>query len=645
MKDPFSIELRGQKDIRHRTVQGFHEERNEGDSAPWLVPGHRDTHARADSGRLRPLLVFIVALFLALTVRVGFLQLVDGNRYRVWAEENRIRIRDVKAPRGTITDVHGIDLVRNVPTTAVTATSADIPSGPQERDALVQRLAGILGADPTEIAGKLSKLPPGSYEPVTIVDKVTHEQSLLIEVESNQLPGIQIETASSREYIYDAIYAHVLGYVGKLSQDEYDRAKESEAPYALNDVIGKTGIELTYENFLRGQSGKKEIEVDARGRESKIVAETKPVHGNNLTLSIDHDLQSTLFSAVQKAVDAHHLRGGAAVALDPRSGEVRALVSVPSFSANEFVTGISQENYQNLQQSPRLPLFFRAISGEYPSGSVIKPVIAAAALQEHVVTPSTTFVSTGGIRIGDWFFPDWKAGGHGVTDIRKALAESVNTFFYYIGGGDNETFTGLGVDRIRKYAELFGLNAVLGIDLPGEAAGFLPSKSWKESSKGEPWYIGDTYHLSIGQGDLLVTPLQVASYTATVANGGTLYRPHVVQKIVSADGTLIKQIQPDRIRDQVVESQYLQVVREGMRQAVLSGSARQLHSLPISSAAKTGTAQFGDKGQTHAWFTVFFPYEAPQVALTIILEGGGEGSETALPVARDVMQWWADNRQ
>jgi penicillin-binding protein 2 len=252
-------------------------------------------------------------------------------------------------------------------------------------------------------------------------------------------------------------------------------------------------------------------------------------------------------------------------------------------------------------------------------------------------------MSTGGIKIGSWFFPDWKAGGHGLTDVRKALAESVNTFFYAVGGGYGD-IQGLGIDRLKKYAELFGLNHQLGIDLPGEASGFIPSKVWKESVKKEQWYIGDTYHLSIGQGDLLVTPLQVSSYMAAVANGGILFKPQIVNKITDASGNLVKELKPEVIRENFIKPEYLQVVREGLRQAVTAGSSRALADLPFTSAGKTGTAQFGNENKTHAWFTAFAPYENPEIVITVIVEGGGQGNELALPIAKQALQWWFSHK-
>jgi penicillin-binding protein 2 len=269
-------------------------------------------------------------------------------------------------------------------------------------------------------------------------------------------------------------------------------------------------------------------------------------------------------------------------------------------------------------------------------------VISIAALEEKIIDERTSFLSTGGIRIGQWFFPDWKAGGHGITDVRKAIAESVNTFFYYIGGGYQD-FIGLGVEKIVKYAKLFGLGAQSGIDLPGESAGFLPTEEWKEKVKGEAWYIGDTYHMAIGQGDVLVTPLQVANYTAVFANGGKLYRPHLVKEILSGNDKPIREVETVPVRENFVSNYNMNIVRQGMRQTVTGGSARSLSTLPVTVAGKTGTAQWSSQKANHAWFTGFAPYENPQIIITVLVEEGVEGSTISVPIAKEVLEWYFAN--
>ena len=265
-------------------------------------------------------------------------------------------------------------------------------------------------------------------------------------------------------------------------------------------------------------------------------------------------------------------------------------------------------------------------------------------MEEGVINENTSFLSTGGLRIGEWFFPDWKAGGHGTTNVRSAIAFSVNTFFYYIGGGYGD-FKGLGLTGLVKYSKLFGLGDLTGIDLNGEAAGFVPTSAWKETTKNEPWYIGDTYHFAIGQGDVLVTPLQVANYTAALANGGILYQPHLVSKILDSNNQVVQEILPKVIRKDFISAQNMNIVREGMRQTVVSGSGRYLNSLPVSAAGKTGTAQWSSKKANHAWFIGFAPYENPELAITVLVEEGVEGSTIAVPIAYDIFNWYFSNKK
>ncbi len=643
MRDPFLIESSSRDDVKRRSLSHFSQSREQGTEATWLFPGHDTIHVGTDLRRLRWAFVIMCCIFAVFIIRVSGIQIVHGDEYRSSAEENRIRIIDIPPPRGIVMDRSREQLATNTPDFLLSVVPADLPKDQGEKTKVLEKVSSLLNIKYEEVEKKVSSVSRYSYEPLVIADQIPHDLSVVLEIEVKKLPGIEMSVSSLRHYSDDTSYSHILGYTGKLTQSEYDAEKKAGKVYQFNDVIGKTGIESMYEDTLRGIMGKKEIEVDALGNEQKVIAESPPVPGSNLVLTVRAGLQQMVTERLAQALkDDHTSTGATAVVLDPRTGEVLAMVSSPTFSSNSFAQGISPEEYRKLSTDPKLPLFNRAISGEYPSGSVIKPVIAAAGLQEHVITPQTTYLSTGGVRIGDWFFPDWKAGGHGVTDVYKALAQSVNTFFYYTGGGDNQTFTGLGVDRIRKYAELFGLNALLGIDLPGERPGFLPTKEWKERVKKEPWYIGDTYHLSIGQGDLLVTPLQVATYTSAIANGGTLYRPFIVKDIISHDGSTETRSNPAVIRSGFISPENIHIVKQGMREGVLTGSSRGLLSLPITSAAKTGTAQF-DGDRTHGWFTSFAPYENPEIVVTVLIEGGGQGNDVALPVARDILSWWHDH--
>jgi len=576
-----------------------------------------------------------VALFVLL-VRLFTLQ-SNASTYKDLADNNRIRIISQQAPRGIIFDRNGTALTTNSPDIGVFVTLDDLPTDEASRKHILKLLSTYTDTPLETIESNFAALKKtNTIEPLALLEHITHDQAIMISVHEKDLPGIYLTPRILREYPLGATIANVLGYTGRMSDTEWSSRKNNDR-YAYNDHIGKTGIEQSYEDVLKGQNGKQRIEVNAYGHISKIVASQDPVPGENITLAIDSEFQQFLYDEVGKAVTAAHSTGGAAIAEDPNTGEILALVSWPDYDDNLFSKGISADEYNALISDPQKPLFNRPIQGEYPSGSTIKPLIASAALQEGNITPKTTVLSTGGIKVGQWSFPDWKTGGHGITNVRKAIAESVNTFFYAIGGG-YQNIRGLGVDKIREYAELFGLNNTLGIDISGESTGFLPTKDWKQETKGEPWYIGDTYHLAIGQGDLLVTPLQISSYISTIANGGTVYQPHLIKKI---SGTTVD---PTIIRSNIISDANLSVVRQGMRDTVLIGSAKSLQSVPVEVAAKTGTAEFGTEGKTHAWFTSFEPFDNPKIVLTVLIEEGGEGSSTAAPVAKNALTWWANNR-
>ncbi|MDD5039853.1 MAG: penicillin-binding protein 2 [Patescibacteria group bacterium] len=612
--------------------------------SPWVddvpspkgMPESSYISSNLDTKKIRYFILFAFLILTALFGRIFYLQIMQGNEYRIAAEENRVRIKEIKAPRGLIYDRDGHVLAHNIANFSLFFTPADLPDQAIEKNTIIKELASILSIQEQEIANVFNQAPPHSFQQILLADHVPYEKALQLQIAAANFSGISIEATTFREYTVGSFFSPILGYMGKITEDEVKKYPH----YALDDYLGKSGIELTYEKFLHGESGKKEIEVDSRGKENKIISEQAPINGNNLYLTVDPLLQNTLASLLKKTVTSSKtITGAAAVAIDPRNGEVLALVTTPTYDSNAFTKGLSQEEYDQLLNDNRKPLINRAVSGEYPSGSTIKPLLALAALQEGIITPTTTVVSSGGIRVGQWFFPDWKSGGHGVTNVTKALAESVNTFFYAIGGG-YEKIEGLGIDRIKRYLELFNLNAPLGIDIPSEASGFLPSKAWKEDTKNEKWYIGDTYHLSIGQGDLLVTPLQVTSYMATIANGGTLYKPHLVAKMTNSSGTTLQTFAGGIIRDSFIDAAHIKIVRNALREVVISGSGRVMADLPFTVAGKTGTAQFGNEGKSHAWFTCFAPFENPEIALTVLIEQGGEGNVTALPIAHEALRTW-----
>ncbi len=631
VKDPFAIDVSKKNKVSSKDgkIQWVEDSHISNDAGEGYVKSN------FESKYLRYFLFLTILFLAALLSRVAYLQVIRGEEYRTAAEENRIRITEIKAPRGIIYDRNGKVLAHNIPNFTLRFTPADFPDDQYEKDIIIQEIADILQTTSESINEIINKESNYSYQSKILQDHIPYNQAILLKIASVEYPGITLEATTFREYLADSSFAHVLGYMGKITDNEL-----GDTDYSLDDYLGKAGVELSYEDKLRGTSGQKEIEVDSLGKESKIIAETKPLPGQSLTLTIDYDLQKLLGELLTDTVESsRQITGAAALAMDPQNGEILAIVSNPSFDNNAFTLGITREEYEIIINDPQKPLFNRTVLGEYPPGSIIKPLIALSGLDKGIINANTSFMSTGGIQIGQWFFPDWKAGGHGSTNVTKALAESVNTFFYIVGGG-YEDFAGLGVDTIKEYLEKFNLNTQVGIDLPSEASGFLPDKAWKEDVKEERWYIGDTYHLAIGQGHLLVTPLQVASYTATIANYGTLYKPHLAKYFSNPKGEIITKIHPEVIREGFIGENHYATVRTGLREAVLSGSAQALRSMNIAVAGKTGTAQFGSDGKTHAWFTCFAPYENPTIALTVLVEQGGEGHTVALPIAKAALEHW-----
>jgi len=593
--------------------------------------------------KVKVFLGVMIALIIALSGRSAYLQVIKGDYYYALAEGNRIRITALPSLRGVIYDRNGQLLVKNNSSFALGVVPMDLPRQENDREQMVIELANEFNFDKDEAIAALEGFPWNYNQPVIIKTDIEYEEALRVYLKTVDYPAIQVTTDSRREYLMSGeipSFAHILGYMGRINETEFEELKDED--YLRGDKIGKAGIEASHERDLRGWYGKKKIEIDALGMEKKIISQDEKVDGQNVYLAINADLQNAVENILVEHLMTNNKTKGSVILEDPNNGEILAMVSWPGYDNNLFAQGISQEDYTRLIEDPDNPLYNRSVSGEYPSGSTFKMVVAAAALEEGIITPFTTVMSTGGLQWGSWFFPDWKAGGHGLTDVYKALAQSVNTFFYYIGGGF-EDFEGLGVNRLTDYAKLFGLGDKLGIDLTGERTGFLPSPEWKKKAKKERWYIGDTYHYAIGQGDILVTPLQVAMWTSVFANGGTLYLPHIAYQLENVENDKLTNIEPVVLNEQVVSRENIDVVRGGMRLAVQEGSARRLSTLPVTVAGKTGTAQWSSSKDPHAWFTGFAPYENPEVVITVLVEEGGGGDEVAVPIAYDVLLWYFNN--
>ncbi len=585
---------------------------------------------------IKILFSFIACMLVLFFLRTGYVQVLQGSGFMGLAERNKGKELVLLARRGIFYDRNGTPLVWNVPSFLVGIVKSELPAVQSERDTVIAELSKRIGVKKSEIEQALEKAPP--YQQAIIAEDVPYESALDLETIRDTLPGVTLEISQRRSYekMSGFSLSHVLGYTGRISEKELEEKRDLS--YVLHDIVGKEGLELSYEPLIHGVHGKKRIEVDALGREKQVLAVTEPQDGKNLYLTIDKNLQEVAEKALEDSLKLFNKKKGVVIVSDPKDGGILAMVSLPSYDNNLFARGISQKEYSELIDNPDRPLFHRAVYGEYPSGSTIKMIVAAAGLQEKIATRSTTVRSVGGLRIGAWYFPDWKAGGHGVTNVVKAIAESVNTYFYMIGGGYGD-FEGLGADVLANYFKAFGLGEKTNIDLVGERTGFIPTPEWKRSTKNEPWYIGDTYHIAIGQGDVLATPLQINTVTQYFASGGVSYRPHLVKGVESEEKGAITSVEPIVVKTDVVDRKNVEIVREGLRSAVEAGSARRLSLLGVTAAGKTGTAQWGS-GAPHAWFTGFAPYEDPKIVVTVLVEQGEEGSRSATPVAYDILKWY-----
>ncbi len=578
----------------------------------------------------------------ALFFQTFYLQAVQGKKFSTAAQNNRGGITLITPERGIIYDKNFKKLVSNYPAFDLICDKRKFSADPFAALAEIDKIALITGKDQNELKNVIENSDQSN---VLVYENIPHEALLVLESKIKEIPECAIEQNTVRNYIFGPDLAHAMGYMGRINKNEL----ENRQGYAVNDYIGKDGLENSYETVLRGIPGKVEEIKNAVGvaKGEKIILPAVP--GESLVLNIDSDLQQKIYDALAASIEKMGGKKGAAVAMDPRTGAVLALISYPSYDDNLFSKGISQSDYDKIANDPSQPLFNRAISAQYPTGSTIKPFEASAALQENLISPDKKINDIGYILVKNQYDPSivYRYGGvtpHGWVDMKKALAVSSNIYFYTVGGGYGDQ-QGLGPTRIKKYLSLFGWDKKTGIDLSGEYSGFIPDPAWKKSVKGEPWGDGDTYNLSIGQSDLQTTPLQVATAYCAIANNGTLYKPQIVNKIINGTGESAKTIQefaPQIIRQNFIDPANLAIVREGMRDGVNKpyGLSAMLNDLPVAVAAKTGTAETSVAGRYNVWSSIFAPYENPEIVLVITAENvSGHGAVT-LPVARDVLQWY-----
>ncbi|MDM8521494.1 penicillin-binding protein 2 [Anaerolineales bacterium HSG6] len=650
--------------------------------------------------------VGVLLAFAILAAQLYNLQIVQGEAYTELADANRFRLSQIPASRGIIYDKNGDLLVRNRASYSVLIIPSYLPDDATAEAKIFARLSELLNLPVTtklepsagynnghfhaithhqynrqlnqQIINPRSRryinAPQGlrdevdenrvyaPFRPITVAEDVDPITISKLEEERLDLPGVIIEIEPIREYIYGDLLGPILGYTGPIPEEQFDQYEANG--YELVDTIGLSGLEFQYEESLRGRKGLENIEIDATGQKIRTISQLEEaIPGHNLRMSLDIELQRVATEALQEIMDQEEVNQGAAIAMNPNNGEILALVSLPSYDNNIFSRGITPRELSLLSDDPWTPLINHATAGFYPPGSTFKIVPATGALQERTVYSDTFFFDEGTLYLPNQFAPEnrnldqpffcWLREGHGEVNVTLALSYSCNVYFYQIGGGYYpEEYEGLGRDRLAQWAELFGYGEVSGIDLPGEGAGLVPDARWKRLNHAEQWLTGDTYNMSVGQGFILSTPLQVVNSFAVIANGGTLYRPYLVKEILDDQGNVVGTHQPEVIRQLNIDPKFLGLIQQGLRGVIEdpAGTAYDEFDVPgIIASGKTGTAEFCDeypecidrngRVQTkHAWFASYAPSYAPEIATVVFVYGGGEGSVVAVPVTNKILR-------
>ena len=587
---------------------------------------------KGSNQRLEILIVIIILVFAALISRLVWLQVYQGAEFKQKAENNRIKLLPITAPRGTFYDRNGVPLVNNRPGFSISLVPINGPIA----DDVINRLAGIVGMNPDDIRKKI-KQQDSPLQPVKIKSDIGPEIIAKIEERRQDLPGVVIDIQAVRSYIDNELGAHMFGYVGEISDSELEKRKTKG--YKTGDILGKFGLEQVWDKDLRGTDGGAQIEVNVSGKPVQMLGTKQPIAGNDLILTIDGKIQK----AAEKAMDERlkylqdklgnpEAKAAAAVVMNPQTGEILALVSRPTFDPNKFNGGISTKDWKTINDNPQNPMQNRTINAEYPPGSGFKIVTGAAALETGKITPEEKILDSG----RHWLVPG-KGNAHnaalGWIDFRVALAKSDNVYFYELGNR-------LGIDLLEEWARKFGLGAPTGINLPNEDEGLVANQRYKKKVYDEEWVVSETFDAAIGQGFQLTTPLQMASLISQVANGGHRFRPYLVSKIVSpTSGEVLKTFGPEELGTVPMSPKTLEAIRTGLRDVITpAGTAGYMfEGFPIPIAGKTSTAE-NPHGDDHGWFVAYGPYDNPTIAIAVIVEQGGYGSDSAAPIARKIME-------
>lgn len=561
-------------------------------------------------------------IIFALFLNCFFFQVVDYNVYADKAEKNKFLSSEVEAQRGVIYDRNFKQLVSNTQTFDLVCNIYNLPKDDFEKEKQIREVARVLDMSFDDLKNNIEEMKKAGESEFSLVRDLDKDKVIVLKTKEDELTGFSIVKKKKRDYLNGYDFAQVLGYVSGDSSN------------------GESGVEKQYNDVLKEIPGEINREKDVYGNQVKEEIVKPAQSGNNLVLNIDYDLQEKAAYFLSSAIAGYSAKGGSVVAVNPKTGEVLALVSYPSFDNNMFSRDLTKKEFNDLLKSPQTSFFNRAISGEYPTGSTVKPFIAVAALEQGIVTPEQQIYCPAQIELKDGTVKkDWTF--HGWTDLKRAIAESVDTYFYMVGGGYKD-FVGLGIAKISPYLEKFGFGSKTNIDLPQEQAGLVPDPTWKEEKTGTGWYPGDTYNISIGQGYFKATPLQLTMATASIANRGKLMEPHVVKSVLDNNNQTVKTVEPKVLSENFVSLSAVDSVREGMRETVLSsaGTARSLQYLPVSSAAKTGTAQTGKNEVYHNWISVFAPYDDPEIVLTVMAENVPNNTGVANLVSREILGYY-----
>lgn len=605
----------------------------------------KDTQREIHNFRLRLALSlgFVLLLLLILLARFVYLQVIQQSHYQTLAENNRISIVPIAPSRGLILDRNGVVLAHNYSAYTLEITLNKVI----DLKATIDELAKIVDIQPGD-RKRFKRLLADNrkFESLPIRNRLTDNEVARFSAQRYRFPGVEIKARLFREYPYHEQISHLVGYIGRINESEIAQLEEDEmaANYRGSDYIGKTGIEQKYEGELHGKTGFQQVEVDAGGREVRVLSRTPPVSGNNLVLTIDAKLQGI-------AEQAFGNYRGALVAIDPSNGEVLAFVSKPGYDPNLFIDGIDEQSWNELNNSPDVPLNNRALRGQYSPGSTIKPFMALAGLHYNKRAPGHTISDPGYFSLpgSRHQYRDWKKGGHGSVDLFKSIVVSCDTYYYGLA-------TELGIDNIFSFFSEFGFGKKTGIDLEGEVSGLMPSQEWKQKRHKQKWYAGDTVSVGIGQGYNLVTPLQLAYATAILANDGIAYRPHLLKEVQSSRTSEKSTLKTNLEFNLKLNAEHLALVKSAMVAVTQPGGTAAMAGAgaPYAFAGKTGTAQvigmkqgekyieskIQERYRDHAWFMAFAPSDQPKIALAVLVENGGHGSSTAAPIARKVLDYF-----